>query len=72
MAIPYQIDQRDSTGSWVWSVVYRQSYKIDYDSGSAPFIRSPETAGIGTYDDQDPKGKALLDANDVAVFMADA
>jgi hypothetical protein len=71
VAIPYQIDQRDSTGNWVWSVVYRQSYKIDYDSGSAPFIRSPETAGSGTYDDQDPKGKALLDANDVTVFMAD-
>jgi hypothetical protein len=71
VAIPYQIDQRDSTGCWVWSVVYRQSYRIDYDSGSAPIIREPETAGTGTYDDQDPKGKALLDANDVAVFMAD-
>ncbi len=71
VAIPYQIDQRDSTGCWVWSVVYRQSYKIDYDSGSAPIIRRPESAGAGTFDDQDPKGKALLDANDVLVFMAD-
>jgi hypothetical protein len=71
VAIPYQIDQRDSTGCWVWSVVYRQSYKIDYDRGSAPIIRRPETAGAGTYDDQDPKGNALLDANDVLVFMAD-
>jgi hypothetical protein len=71
LAIPYQIDQRDSTGSWVWSVVYRQSYQIDYDSGSAPIIRKPETAGAGTVDDQDPKGKALLDENDVLVFMAD-
>jgi hypothetical protein len=71
VAIPYQIDQRDSTGGWVWNVVYRQSYKIDYDSGSAPVIRRPETAGSGTVDDQDPKGKALLDANDVLVFMAD-
>jgi hypothetical protein len=71
VAIPYQIDQRDSTGCWVWSVVYRQSYQIDYDSGAAPMIRKPETAGSGTVDDQDPKGKALLDGNDVLVFMAD-
>jgi hypothetical protein len=71
VAIPYQIDQRDSTGCWVWSVVYRQSYKIDYENGYAPVIRRPETAGSGTFDDQDPKGKALLDANDVLVFMAD-
>src|SRR5512147_1534826 len=71
VAIPYQIDQRDSTGGWVWSVVYRQSYQIDYESGAAPIIRKPETAGSGTVDDQDPKGKALLDGNDVLVFMAD-
>ena len=71
MAIPYQIDQRDSTGCWVWSVVYRQSYQIDYDRGTAPIIRKPETAGSGTVDDQDPKGEALLDANDELVFMAD-
>jgi hypothetical protein len=71
VAIPYQIDQRDSTGCWVWNVVYRQSYQIDYDSGSAPFIRRPETAGSGTFDDQDPKGTALLDANDELVLMAD-
>ena len=71
VAIPYQIDQRDSTGRWVWSVVYRQSYKIDYDTGSAPVIRRPETAGSGTVDDQDPRGTAVLDANDELVFMAD-
>jgi hypothetical protein len=71
VAIPYQIDQRDSTGCWVWSVVYRQSYRIDHDSGYAPVIRKAETAGSGTVDDQDPKGKSLLDANDVLVFMAD-
>jgi hypothetical protein len=69
--IPYQIDQRDSTGCWVWNVVYRQRYQIDYDRGGAPYIRRPETAGTGTYDDQDPKGQALLDANDELVFMAD-
>lgn len=69
--IPYQIDQRDSTGCWVWSVAYRQSYQIDYDRGGAPYIRRPETAGAGTFDDQDPKGRALLDANDQLVFMAD-
>jgi hypothetical protein len=68
--IPYQIDQRDSTGSWVWNVAYRQSYQIDYDRGGAPYIRQPETAGPGTFDDQDPKGQALLDANDQLVFMA--
>jgi hypothetical protein len=69
--IPYQIDQRDSTGCWVWNVAYRQSYEIDYDRGGAPFIRKPETSGTGTFDDQDPKGQALLDANDELVFMAD-
>jgi len=69
--IPYQIDQRDATGCWVWSVAYRQSYQIDYDLGGAPFIRKPENTGPGTFDDQDPKGRALLDANDELVFMAD-
>jgi hypothetical protein len=68
--IPYQIDQRDSTGCWVWNVVYRQSYQIDYDRGGAPYIRQAQTAGTGTFDDQDPKGQALLDANDELVFMA--
>jgi hypothetical protein len=71
VAIPFQIDQRDSTGCWVWSVAYRQSYQLDTDDGTAPVIRKPETAGAGTVDDQDPKGKALLDGNDVLVFMAD-
>jgi hypothetical protein len=70
LAIPYQIDQRDSAGHWVWTVVYRQSYQIDYDKGAAPVIRRPETAGDGTVDDQDPKAKALLDDNDELVFMA--
>jgi hypothetical protein len=70
VAIPYQIDQRDSKGYWVWNVVYRQSYQIDYDTGAAPVIRRPESTGSGTFDDQDPKGKALLDANDVLVVMA--
>jgi hypothetical protein len=68
---PRQIDQRDSTGCWVWTVAYRQSYQLDTDNGTAPVIRKPETAGAGTVDDQDPKGKALLDGNDVLVFMAD-
>jgi hypothetical protein len=71
VAIPFQIDQRDSTGCWVWTVAYRQSYQLDTDNGTAPVIRKPEIAGAGTVDDQDPKGKALLDGNDVLVFMAD-
>jgi hypothetical protein len=70
VAIPYQIDQRDSTGCWVWTVVYRQSYQIDSNGGYAPLIRKPENAGSGTVDDQDPKGQALLDDNDELVFMA--
>jgi hypothetical protein len=70
VAIPYQIDQRDSTGSWVWTVVYRQSYQVDREEGYAPVIRRPEHTGSGTVDDQDPGGKALLDGNDELVFMA--
>lgn len=70
VAIPYQIDQRRSTGDWVWSVVYRQRYEIDSNGAYAPLIREPESTGYGTVDDQDPKGKALLDSNDQLVFMA--
>lgn len=70
VAIPYQIDQRDSTGGWVWSVVYRQVYQIDSNGAYAPLTREPESTGFGTVDDQDAKGKALLDSNDELVFMA--
>ena len=61
--IPFQIDQRDSRGGWVWDV-------------AAPAARLPdllaqvETPADRTHDDQDPPGKRLLDGNDLLVFMA--
>jgi hypothetical protein len=68
--IPFQIDQRDSHGNWVWDVVYRKRFAfIDEDAGTG-LKREPRRHGRGTVDDQDPRGQALLDANDELVFMA--
>jgi hypothetical protein len=69
--VPFQVDQRDSRGGWVWDVVYRQPFVIDEENRDIVTMRNPVSRGPGTVDDQDPHGKALLDANDVLVFMAE-
>jgi hypothetical protein len=68
--IPFQIDQRDSTGCWVWDVIYRQPFQFDTEDPSAITLRKPFSHGPGTVDDEDPAGKSLLDANDELVLMA--
>ena len=69
--IPFQVDQRDSKGNWVWDVVYRQPFIIEEEGMDTVTMRNPVSRGPGTVDDQDPLGEALLDANDVLVFMAE-
>jgi hypothetical protein len=71
-AIPFQIDQRDSRGNWVWDVVSprNQMSRYEYDNiGLVGLDWKRQRAGLAA-DDQDPEGQALLDANDVLVFMA--
>jgi hypothetical protein len=68
--VPFQIDQRDSSGNWVWDVVYRQPFVFKEEGKNTISMRNPVYRGPGTVDDQDPRGKKLLDANDVLVFMA--
>ena len=68
--IPFQIDQRDSTGCWVWDVIYRQPFQFDMEDPSAITLRKPFAHGPGTVDDEDPAGTPLLDANDELVLMA--
>ena len=68
--VPFQIDQRDSTGDWVWDVSYREQFDFDEEGLNSPNTRKPASHGRGTVDDQDPWGKAVLDGNDVLVLMA--
>jgi hypothetical protein len=69
--VPFQVDQRDSTGNWVWDIVYRQPFIIENEGSKSIAMRNPVSRGPGTVDDQDPHGAALLDANDELVFMAE-
>lgn len=71
VTIPFQIDQRDSKGCWVWDVVYRKRFTFEAEDFGAPSKREPFTSGRGTVDDEDPTGTTLLDANDVLVLMAE-
>ena len=71
ISIPYQIDQRDSKGCWVWDVVYRKQPVFEDEDFDEPRKREPFTSGRGTVDDEDPVDTALLDANDVLVLMAE-
>jgi len=69
-AVPFQVDQRDSAGNWVWDRVFprrRQTYDEDMDRTAVP--GTPQHA-VRTHDDQDPAGKAELDTNDLLVFLA--
>jgi hypothetical protein len=70
VAVPFQIDQRDSHDDWVWEVVYRKRFTFIDDDAGTGLKRKPYRDGRGTVDDQDPPGTALFDANDELVFMA--
>lgn len=68
-AVPLQVDQRDSQGNWVWSdiVTPESRHSAEYDI----FLQPPSGLRDGrTQDDQDPDTQAVLDGNDVLVFMA--
>jgi hypothetical protein len=68
--VPFQIDQRDSNGEWVWDVAYTESGpSSDFDFGETPAWDQSE-AHRGRQDDEDPPGKQLFDHNDVLVLMA--
>ena len=71
-AIPFQIDQRDSRDNWVFDVIAPRNQIGRYEHDNLGLVGPDwkrQRAGLTT-DDQDPEGQALLDANDVLVFMA--
>ncbi len=70
VSIPFQIDQRDSRGDWVWDTVYTHNLQMTYDEDVGVVNRLGKLHHGLTYDDQDPPDQELLDGNDVLVFMA--
>ena len=71
MPVPFQVDQRDSGGGWVWDVIYRQPVNFNEEGLRVSGRRKPFRQGRGTVDDQDPPGMAVMDNNDDLVFMAE-
>jgi hypothetical protein len=70
--IPFQIDQRDSHGDWVWDVAYTRGWPsthVPFDEAWSPASEPVETLA-GTQDDEDPRSEEILDHNDLLVFMA--
>ncbi|MGI9321653.1 MAG: hypothetical protein ACR2O5_09595, partial [Thiogranum sp.] len=68
--IPFQIDERDSAGNWVWDrVIGRPDTTFENDPGqtSTPMMVQQH---VRRHDDEDPAGSELFDANDVLVFLA--
>jgi hypothetical protein len=69
-AIPFQIDERDSAGNWVWDLVIgRPDTTFAEDPGAAKKSMLIQQH-VHTRDDEDPPGRPLFDANDMLVFMA--
>ena len=68
--IPFQIDERDSAGNWVWDrVIGRPDTTFEDDPG--PVSRSMLVQQhVRRRDDEDPAGRAIFDANDMLVFLA--
>jgi hypothetical protein len=69
--IPFQIDQRDAAGDWVWDVVYTRVPASEHQGLQKPDPRHAMRGVSGQVDDQDPPGRALLDSNDLLVVMAE-
>jgi hypothetical protein len=70
--IPFQIDQRDSNGDWVWDVGYTQASPPShraFEEAWSPAWDQPERR-TGGQDDEDQRGRQILDHNDAVVFMA--
>ena len=70
--IPFQMDQQDSKGDWVWDIAYTEGWPPSdsaFNEAWSPAWERSE-AYVGVQDDEDPPGKQLLDGNDVLVFMA--
>ena len=70
--IPFQVDQRDRHGDWVWAVRPGPHQRASPPLEELADIDPPiPRAGDGyAQDDQDPPGAHLFDANDELVFMA--
>ena len=70
--IPFQVDQRDSNGNWVWDVIYTHdpSPTDHAPDESRPSAWHQSARERRTRHDEDPMGKRMLAKNDVLVFMA--
>lgn len=68
--IPFQIDERDSAGNWVWDRVIGRPDTAFADDGDQVSRSMLVREHVHTRDDQDPTGPARFDANDVLVFLA--
>ena len=68
--IPFQIDERDSAGNWVWDrVIGRPDSTFADDPGqTSPSMLVQQH--VHRRDDEDPAGSELFDANDMIVFLA--
>jgi len=69
-AIPFQVDERDSDGNWVWDWTYRH-VDATYDEDMPGRRWDPARHSGKIHDDEDPPGEQRLDRNDVLVFMAE-
>jgi len=69
--VPFQIDQRNSTGNWVWDLVVKRRGDLVFDDDFESEM--PSDFGVGNFqlqDDEDPPEEARLDNNDMLVFLA--
>jgi hypothetical protein len=68
--IPFQIDERDSAGNWVWDrVIGRPDTTFAKDPGQT-YTPMMVQQHVHSRDDEDPAGSELFDANDMLVFLA--
>ncbi len=68
--IPFQIDERDSAGNWVWDrVIGRPDTTFENDPGQTSTTMMVQQH-VHSRDDEDPAGSELFDANDMLVFLA--
>ena len=70
LPIPFQIDQKNSEGDWVWTTVPESKKRPVVTYEDEEFDSSSTQTRDLTADDQDPRGKSIFDSNDVLVFMA--
>jgi hypothetical protein len=69
LPIPFQIDQKNSGGDWVWTTVPDSGKSSIVTHEDEEFDSSPTQTRDLTADDQDPRGKSIFDSNDILVFM---